>query len=82
MLRWWRLPGEAVGMAGRARAASHSLRHAVSQPLYKRRLSVTHQVSDASSLSHGVHTFRLSACNERFDSWRVTEAEVMELLQI
>lgn len=84
-LRWWRLPGEAVGMAGRARSASRSLRHTVGQPLHKRRLSITHQVSDASSLSHGVHAFsagQVSACNERFDSWRATEAEVMELLQI
>lgn len=28
------------------------------------------------------HRTKVSACNERFDSWRVTEAEVMELLQI
>lgn len=28
------------------------------------------------------HRTKVSAYNERFDSWRVTEAEVMELLQI
>lgn len=51
------LPGEAVGMAGRARPASWLLRHTVGQHLHRRKLSVSHQVSDASSLSHGVHTF-------------------------
>lgn len=56
---WWLLPGEAVGMAGRARLASRSLRRAVSQHLHERRLSVSHRVSDASSLSHGVYTFSI-----------------------
>lgn len=57
VLGWWLLPGEAVGMAGRARLASRSLRHAVSQHLQKRRLAVSHRVSNASSLSYGVYTF-------------------------
>lgn len=55
----WRLPGEAVGMAGRARTAR---RQTVGQTLHERRLSVTHQVSDVSSLSHGVH--KISAGQE------------------
>lgn len=84
--RWWRLPGEAVGMAGRARPASRSAA-AHSRPAFAQAQVIRHSSGFRCLITFPWWTHiqcrtRVSACNERFDSWRATEAEVMELLQI
>lgn len=59
-LRWDGVVCQAKQLAwlgGHGQPCTRRGTQSASQPLPKCRLSVTHQVSDASSLSHGVHTF-------------------------
>lgn len=69
------------GTAGLALAAAHS-RPAFAQARVIRLSSGFRCLITFPWCTHIRHRTRVSACNERFDSWRATEAEVMELLQI
>lgn len=86
VLRLWRLPGKAVGMAGRARPASR-LAAGHSGPAFAQVQVIRHSSGFRCLITfpwctHIQHRTRVSASNERFDSWRATETEVIELLQI
>lgn len=88
VLRQWHLPGATAGMAGRPQSAPCSLAAAAHCLPAFAQAQVIHHSSGFRCLvtfpwcTHIQRRTKVSACNERFDSWRATEAEVMELLQI